>query len=127
MAHSEFVVMSSGDLYHSRYVPGQGFVWRHVRHTYQQHFPKITNSLELRATIRADAVAWPGGYPLYLVCEDGGCLCFKCARQAYPTLARAWRSDVTSWKVVACEVNWEDTGLTCDHCNEPIPAAYGND
>ena len=66
MDKANFVVMSNGDLQHSRYVPGQGFVWRHVRHTYQQHFTRIENSLQLRATIRAGAHSDLGGYPLYL-------------------------------------------------------------
>lgn len=43
--------------------------------------------------------AWPGGYPRYFVTNDGA----------------------------ACDINWENPDLYCDHSGKPIPSAYGED
>lgn len=52
------------------------------------------------------AFAWPGGYPLYYVCQDGETLCQG------------------QWLIVGQEVNYEDDSLFCDHCNAKVEAAY---
>lgn len=32
--------------------------------------------------------------------------------------------DYDQWRLVAADVNWEDSGLTCDHCSQRIESAY---
>jgi hypothetical protein len=75
------------------------------------------------------AYAWPGGYPIYYLCADGGILCPQCANKEsavrhadehpdYP--------DYDQWRIVAGEVNWDDTSLTCDNCSQRIESAYGD-
>jgi hypothetical protein len=70
--------------------------------------------------------AWPGGYPLFAICSDGGCLCKECAkdnaRQIIESTRREYRD---GWQVEAVDVNWESTDLICDHCGNPIESAYG--
>lgn len=71
------------------------------------------------------AYAWPGGYPVYYLCADGGVLCPTCAN----TEPAAWEADkhcpdYRQWRIVAGEVNWEDPCLTCDHCSKRIESAY---
>lgn len=66
---------------------------------------------------------WPGSYPLYYLCADGGVLCSKCANEnvkmtSDPEAERDWR-------IVGADVNWEDTHLVCDHCGEFCESAYG--
>jgi hypothetical protein len=63
-----------------------------------------------------------GGYPLYHIVDDGGVLCPDCANEHGHTEERN-----DGWRIVASDVNWEDNELHCDHCGEPIPAAYGED
>ena len=61
------------------------------------------------------AYAWPGGYPIYYVTEDGLTVCPTCA------------NDETSDDVVAADVNYEDAALYCDDCNKRIESAYAED
>ena len=69
--------------------------------------------------------AWPGGYPLFLMCSDGGCLCVKCGKSEYRQIAYSIRHDrQDGWKVEAADVNWEDGNLYCDHCEDVIECAY---
>lgn len=70
--------------------------------------------------------AWPGGYPVYHVVADGGVLCAKCANENSRNTDPEYPDD-NQWRVVASEVNWEDAHLFCDHCNERIESAYGED
>ena len=63
------------------------------------------------------AFAWPGGYPLfYVIEEDNSVCCPKCANDS--------ERDGT---LTAGDINYEDTDLFCDFCNERISSAYGDD
>jgi hypothetical protein len=73
------------------------------------------------------AFAWPGGYPIYYLCADGGILCPQCANKEsavkeadehldYP--------DFDQWRIVAGDINWQDVSLTCDNCSQRIESAY---
>jgi len=64
--------------------------------------------------------AWPGGYPLYYLCKDGGVLCPDCANS--PECNQATDDQ---WLIVGVGINYEDTALYCDHCQELIESAYG--
>lgn len=104
----------------------EGF--RVLRPKYSYHFREITNSLQLRATIRAGEFTWPGGYQLYFVMSDGEAMCFKCARKEYFNLAHSMRHNIRDdWRVIGCDTNDEDPELYCDHCNTRIPSNYGED
>ncbi len=82
-------------------------------------------SHEIKRAIR-DKYAWPGGYPLYLVCDDGGSLCIECSKKEYRQIVYSIRHNVRDgWKVEGVNINWEDTYLCCDHCGEKIESAYG--
>ncbi len=67
--------------------------------------------------------AWPGGYPLYYLCADGGILCPDCANGDDVAQADA---DDKQWHVTGVDVHWEGQPLTCDHCNGSIESAYGD-
>jgi hypothetical protein len=73
--------------------------------------------------------AWPGGYPLFLITEDGGALCPACVRAEVRTILTAIRDDDTrgGWYPVAVDANWEDPELFCDHCGSRIGSAYAED
>lgn len=74
-----------------------------------------------------DKYAWPGGYPLFLVMNDGGALCMDCARAEFRQIAhdtvKGWS---TGWDAAAADINWEDSELTCDHCGNHIESAYSD-
>lgn len=98
-----------------------------VRSHYSYTYSRIENSHQLRATIRNGGFAWPGGYPLYLICADSEALCFKCAKQEYKSLARGMRGHGKQWTVLGCEINYERNDLFCAHCNAQIEPAYGEE
>ncbi len=98
-----------------------------LRSNYRRSHREIKSVADYKATIRNGRFAWPGGYPLYLLCDDGAALCFACARkeaqQIIPAIANKERN---GWRVVACDVNYEDTDLHCEHCSERIESAYAD-
>ena len=73
--------------------------------------------------------AWPGGYPLFIVCDDGAALCPDCAKKEYRQIAhdtvKNWRG--TGRNAIGAEINWEDTSLYCDHCGNSIESAYSRE
>jgi len=67
------------------------------------------------------AYAWPGGYPLfYLAADEYGHTVVLC-----PEHANA-EADYDDDEIVAADVNWEDTELSCEHGHK-IESAYGED
>ena len=84
-------------------------------------------TVEIKRAIR-QPYAWPGGYPIFFVTDDGGCLCKNCARSEWRNIAQSMIDNVNDgWNVTATEVNWEDTDLFCSNCSDPIESAYGGD
>ncbi len=66
-----------------------------------------------------------GSYPKFWLTSDGGCLSSEACRSEVWTIARAIRDgDNSGWRVVACDVNWEDPEMFCDVTGERIESAY---
>lgn len=78
-------------------------------------------SLELRAAIR-QKFAFPGGYEIYGITEDGGILCCDCMRTEYRLISSARRyNSRDGWQVCALALDCEtDTFTACDHCGRVI-------
>jgi hypothetical protein len=110
MAIEKFVSDCDGGLYDSS-IPN----WHNLpalRPIYQHHYRDITNSLELRATLRAGGYTFPGGYELAFICADGGLLCFDCARSEYKLLGTP-ANNAKTWKRVIVRTvtkTWPITG-----------------
>lgn len=83
---------------------------------------------QFRADLQEPYV-WPGGYPRYFLCSDGEALSYAAAQECAPLIEQAIEHRDTSggWRVVACEVNWEDPELYCSHTNKRIESAYAED
>lgn len=97
-----------------------------LRRDYCQTFEHIANTRQLKATLRGGAFAWPGGYPLYFITSDGGALAFETVRDNLRSVLDSIKTKCNDgWRVVACDVNWENTDLADDHTGEPIESAYG--
>jgi hypothetical protein len=96
-----------------------------IREKYQYTFRDIQNASQLKATLRNGEFAWPGGYQMYLITNDGQAMCFKCAIKNFRLVVSDWLSNCdTGWKIVGCEINYEDQDCICCNCNKQIPAAY---
>ena len=78
---------------------------------------KIDNVKQYNLARKQMPYAWPGGYPLFAITQDGGALCAKCFEDERREIGAAihHKSD-DGWRVVAIEINWECTDLHCDHC-----------
>jgi len=95
---------------------------------YSYHYGNIETGKQLRATLRAGEFAWPGGYPVYLFCDDGQPLCFGCAKDNIHQVTHSVRHGLNDgWRIIGCDVNWEDPDMHCDHCEKHIESAYGGD
>ena len=89
---------------------------------------RINTTGEFKATLRNGAYAWPGGYPLYFITADGEALCFKCAKEnAKQIMSNQFDNWHYDWRVIGCEINYEDNDLQCCHCNSKIESAYGEE
>lgn len=87
---------------------------------------KINNTTELKNALRAGPYAWPGGYPVYFVADDGEALSFNAVRENYKLVLRAVREQATNgWSVIGVDINYEEQDLTCAHTGERIESAYG--
>ena len=71
---------------------------------------------------------WPGGYALHMLCADGECLCYKCAKENADLITEATATDTDKqWRFIGADVNWEDTDLYCAHCYGRIEPEYEDD
>lgn len=78
----------------------------------------------VKAFIR-EPYAWPGGYPMFAVADDGGALCKTCCLGEFRNIVHSIQTDChDGWLIEAITINWEDGDLTCDHCNDYIESAY---
>ena len=118
-------VNSSGDLFDTR---RPDWAETPLRKSYRFQYGSISSGRKLRSTLRAGSYAWPGGYPLYFITSDGGALSFQTVRDNLRSVLDSIRTKCDDgWRVVACEVNWEDLNLYDDHTGEKIESAYGDD
>lgn len=121
-----FVSDGDGALYDTR-VPDWHKL-RPLRPMYRRTFAEIFSVTEFKCTLRNGAYAWPGGYPMFLLTWDGASLCYDCARKEARNIFSAIadkRND--GWHVCACDINYEESELHCDHCGKQIESAYGED
>ena len=88
----------------------------------------MTYTIEQFRADLSEPYAWPGGYPRYFVTSDGAALSYKAAKDESELIETAIAEDLSDgWRVVACDINWEDSDLYCDHTGERIESAYGED
>lgn len=97
-----------------------------LRPNYHRHHAEIRSVTDLKATLRVGEYTWPGGYPLYFVASDGEALSFDSVRENLREVMQAMadKHDRSGWRVVACQINYEDTDLCCAHSGEFIECAY---
>ena len=96
---------------------------------------EITTKKELAQAYRQGPLAWPGGYPVYLLLSAGAVLCWDCFKSEYRQIVWDLDNDCdTGWKPAAMFVLWEnDTDengaelpIYCDHCSKELEAAYSD-
>ena len=94
-----------------------------VRPVYERHFLRIENAQQFKATLRAGRGVWPGGYEIAFICEDGGLLCYDCAKKHARHIIDSLRKNSRDgWKVSAMTYEAVSADCTREACGEP-----GND
>jgi hypothetical protein len=117
-----FFVADDGGLHDTRQTNWHKHV---LRANYRRSHQNINSVADFKATLRNGAYAWPGGYPIFLLANDGVSLCFECGRKEARNVINAIsnkRND--GWRVVACNINYEDSDMTYVHCDKTIESAY---
>lgn len=88
----------------------------------------INSISDFRRAMRQGQHAWPGGYPLYFITDDGEALSFEGARQNIRSIVDSIAHKTNDgWRIVAIDVNWDDSELLCAHTGKRIESAYGED
>lgn len=85
------------------------------------------NLEQIKKELRLGQFAWPGGYQKYFITDDGAALSFEAVYDNFKSVCQDHMSGGTGWRVCAVDINYEDDNLICDHTNEKIQAAYGED
>lgn len=89
---------------------------------------KINTIHDFIGSLRDGAYTGLGGYPKYWITEDGGILSHRACLENVLAIGRAIRySSEPQWRVIGCDVNWEDPDLMCDDSGERIQSAYAED
>ena len=85
----------------------------------------ISTVEDFRAALKDGPFAWPGGYPLFFLCNDGAALSCEYAKENAKLIEGAIteKDNTGGWLVIACEVNWEDSMLYCEG-GKRIESAY---
>jgi hypothetical protein len=87
----------------------------------------MANLIELidSTTGNVASYAWPGGYPIFYLMDDGGTLCPRCVNKELPQVLDSTLGGFRDgWNVEGADINWEDANMYCDHCGSRIASAY---
>lgn len=80
---------------------------------------------DFRRDTRIGKFVWPGGYPRYFICDDGEPMSFESAKKNRRLILESIRDgENDGWRIVGCDVNWEDENLICSASGERIESAY---
>lgn len=120
-----FVSSADGSLYDTRNVGWTSLP--PLRQNYCRTHSAIKSPADLKATLRNGPFAWPGGYPMFFLTSDGAALSFATVRKELRGIldsVASKRGD--GWRVVACDINYEDSDLLDAHTGEKIESAYSD-
>jgi hypothetical protein len=91
--------------------------------TAQEHSMYEYCSRSIGPIPHAESYAWPGGYSLAYLMDDGGTLCADCMNDPRNPVHMGGPND--GWRFEASFIHYEGAPLMCDHCNTEIESAYG--
>jgi hypothetical protein len=82
---------------------------------------------EIKQALRNGKYAWPGGYPLYFITLEGDALSFETVRKHWRDVCESFiikGCRLNGWRIIGCEINWEDGALFCAESGDRIEEAY---
>lgn len=89
----------------------------------------MNNLINVKTALR-NKYAWPGGYPLFLLMDDGAAVSIDAARAHWRDIVAAHlkgHNRKSGFGVAAVAINWEDANLYCDISGERIESAYADE
>lgn len=91
-----------------------GNVWREYKYNTDRH-------TDVAKYVARERYAWPGGYELFAVTDDGDILCPDCCRSEFTSIATSCRGD--GWHTVAVgSMSETDSETICGHCGRDLNA-----
>ena len=89
---------------------------------YHERRYDFSKSSDVARYVAQQRFAWPGGYALFAITDDGGVLCADCCRNEYVTIREAYRGDGWFCEAADCmaNVDYEPDEFRCSHCSEVI-------
>jgi len=110
-----FFINCTGDLHDTR---DPNWAASPLRGKYSYHHREISTGAEVASTLRAGPYAWPGGYEIAFLADDGGTLCFDCTRKEFHNVAHSMLHGIKDgWHLAATFLVDEfEEPLFCDHC-----------
>jgi hypothetical protein len=82
----------------------------------------------IKARLREGRWAWPGGYPVAFLAENGDVLSWEAVRWSWRAVVRAHvrKARWDDWAIASEFIHWEGPDLVCSATGVVIPAAYGD-
>lgn len=99
-----------------------------VRRDYEKTFKHINTVSQLKATLRAGGYAWPGGYQIVLITQEGDMVKPQALIKDKGQLRNAI-GDIRakySGRIVGSEIYYEGPPVQCAYTGEIIESAYGD-
>ena len=102
-------------------------LWNKVWRTYRYN---MDNGADMAKYVARTRYAYPGGYELFAITNDGAILCNDCCRTEFRLIAESVRDNpgdafgyCDGWRVVAIDSTaMLEESTYCDHCNKTIEA-----
>jgi hypothetical protein len=89
--------------------------------TNREGMMETQTSGEIAAMVAEEKFAWPGGYELFAVTDDGAVLCFDCCKNEAENITDAFEGD--GWFVTGVDSMANcDEPQSCDHCYRVVGA-----
>ncbi len=81
----------------------------------------LSNPLHMVRYVAREKFAWPGGYELFIITNDGGLLCSFCVKENYRNVLHSTKYDFNDgWKAVFMGNDGELEDDYCSHCGKEM-------
>ncbi len=74
-----------------------------------------------------EAFAWPGGYQMFYLDEEGETLCPNCAAIQHSLEECEEHGQCGEAHLIGADANYEDEDIYCVNCSGQIPASYADE
>ncbi len=79
------------------------------------------NPLDMLRLVARERCAWPGGYELCAITNDGALICSECCRENFYGMVDSTKKEIDDgWQVVGFTNESELEKECCSHCNKKL-------